>query len=281
MPDATATGRTRSSQLAAERGELAQPIVPGSPDLLAEVALAARREQARSIGDALLRTDPPGSAGRPRSDRRRVRASPEASARPCGASETSWRASSAGTSTGCSRELEAFAQEARAEGIAAGCRCDAREPAGVDCRRRRVSAPRHRLRACELTLELGAKPLLMGIVNASPDSFSDGGLHSTLDAQIALARRLLSDGADILDVGGESASTGRPPVEIDEEIDRVVPLVERLAGELGALVSVDTYKPDRAGRGGRGGRADHQRRQRPARSPAWPRSARRAELPWC
>ena len=84
----------------------------------------------------------------------------------------------------------------------------------------------------------------MGIVNASPDSFSDGGLHATLDAQVALAGQLLCDGADILDVGGESASTGRPPVEVAEEIGRVVPLVERLAGELGALVSVDTYKPE-------------------------------------
>jgi dihydropteroate synthase len=107
-----------------------------------------------------------------------------------------------------------------------------------------VSAPRHLLQACDLTLELGSRPLLMGIVNASPDSFSDGGLHSTLDAQVALAAKLLDDGADILDVGGESASTGRPPVDVAEEIERVVPLVERLAGELGALVSVDTYKPD-------------------------------------
>jgi dihydropteroate synthase len=106
-----------------------------------------------------------------------------------------------------------------------------------------VSAPRHLLRACDLTLELGARPLLMGIVNASPDSFSDGGLHSTLEAQVALAERLLADGADILDVGGESASTGRPPVDPEEEIERVVPLIERLAGGLGALVSVDTYKP--------------------------------------
>jgi dihydropteroate synthase len=106
-----------------------------------------------------------------------------------------------------------------------------------------VSAPRHRLQACELTLELGARPLLMGIVNASPDSFSDGGLHRTLEAQVELAARLLQDGADILDVGGESASTGRPPVAQAEEIALVVPLVERLAGDLGALVSVDTYKP--------------------------------------
>lgn len=101
----------------------------------------------------------------------------------------------------------------------------------------------HRLRAREHTLELGRRPWLMGIVNASPDSFSDAGLHASLDARVQLARELLDAGADILDVGGESASTGRPPVELQEELERVVPLVERLAGELGALVSVDTYKP--------------------------------------
>jgi len=83
----------------------------------------------------------------------------------------------------------------------------------------------------------------MGIVNASPDSFSDGGLAKGLDAQVALGERLLAEGADILDVGGESASTGSPPVAAEEEIARVVPLIERLAGDLGALVSVDTYKP--------------------------------------
>jgi dihydropteroate synthase len=106
-----------------------------------------------------------------------------------------------------------------------------------------VSASAHSVRACELTLELGARPWLMGIVNASPDSFSDGGRYASLDAQLELARELLEAGADILDVGGESASTGRPPVQESEEIERVVPLVRRLAGELGAIVSVDTYKP--------------------------------------
>jgi dihydropteroate synthase len=110
-----------------------------------------------------------------------------------------------------------------------------------------VSAPRHTLRAAGVTLELGARPLLMGIVNASPDSFSDGGLHAGIDAQLALARELLDAGADILDVGGESATTGRPPVSEQEELARVVPLVERIVGELGALVSVDTYKPAVAG----------------------------------
>jgi len=106
-----------------------------------------------------------------------------------------------------------------------------------------LSAPLRSLRACELTFELGARPWLMGIVNASPDSFSDGGLHADLDARVALAEQLIADGADVIDIGGESASTGFPPVAVEEEIERVVPLVERVSGSLGALVSVDTYKP--------------------------------------
>ncbi len=104
-------------------------------------------------------------------------------------------------------------------------------------------APSRRLRAGTHVLELGSRPLLMGIVNASPDSFSDGGRHPTLDDQARLAEQLLHDGAAILDVGGESATTGRPPVSPEHEAELVVPLIERLAGGLGALVSVDTYKP--------------------------------------
>jgi dihydropteroate synthase len=83
----------------------------------------------------------------------------------------------------------------------------------------------------------------MGIVNASPDSFSDEGRHPTLGGQVELAAELLAAGADLLDIGGESASTGRPPVGVEDEIRLVVPLIERVAGELGAIVSVDTYKP--------------------------------------
>ncbi|HXD53212.1 MAG TPA: dihydropteroate synthase [Solirubrobacteraceae bacterium] len=100
-----------------------------------------------------------------------------------------------------------------------------------------------RLRAAGLDTEIGPRPWLMGVVNASPDSFSDGGLHAGLDAQLRLAERLLADGADLLDIGGESASTGRPPVQAEQEIELVTPLIERVAGELGAVVSVDTYKP--------------------------------------
>jgi dihydropteroate synthase len=86
-------------------------------------------------------------------------------------------------------------------------------------------------------------PWLMGIVNATPDSFSDGGVHATLEARVTLAAELLAAGADVIDIGGESGRTNLPPVDPDEEIRRVVPLIERVAGELGAIVSVDTYKP--------------------------------------
>ncbi len=106
-----------------------------------------------------------------------------------------------------------------------------------------MNAPRYDLRAVDRVLELGPRPWLMGIVNASPDSFSDGSRHATLEQRAELARELLAAGAGIVDIGGESASTRRPPVGIEEEIERVVPLIERVAQELGAIVSVDTYKP--------------------------------------
>ena len=106
-----------------------------------------------------------------------------------------------------------------------------------------MSAPRLELRARGRALALGGRPWLMGVVNATPDSFSDQGLGERLEDRVALAAKLRSDGADIIDVGGESGVTNRPPVEPREEIERVVPLIERLARELGALVSVDTYKP--------------------------------------
>lgn len=99
------------------------------------------------------------------------------------------------------------------------------------------------VRAGSRTLRLGERPWLMGIVNATPDSFSDDGRHRTLEARVELAGELLAAGADVIDVGGESGVTNRPAVDPQEEIARVVPLVERVAGELGAIVSVDTYKP--------------------------------------
>ena len=86
-------------------------------------------------------------------------------------------------------------------------------------------------------------PVLMGIVNASPESFSDGTSIGGLDRQSALARRLVEEGADIIDVGGESGVTDVAPISAAEEIRRVVPLIERLAGD-GMTVSVDTWKAE-------------------------------------
>jgi dihydropteroate synthase len=108
----------------------------------------------------------------------------------------------------------------------------------------------YRVRAVDRVLELGAGaggPLIMGVVNASPDSFSDGGRYGSLEARVDLARELVVAGADIIDIGGESATTGRPPVAVQEEIERVVSLLERVVAELdpagSVVVSVDTYKP--------------------------------------
>jgi dihydropteroate synthase len=91
------------------------------------------------------------------------------------------------------------------------------------------------------TLDL-SRPRVMGIVNVTPDSFSDGGQHSTSQAAMAHCEALLKDGADILDIGGESTRPGAPPVSQEDELARVLPVI-RHAVTLGVPVSVDTYKP--------------------------------------
>jgi len=83
----------------------------------------------------------------------------------------------------------------------------------------------------------------MGIVNVTPDSFSDGGRYATLPAARARARALMAEGADILDIGGESTRPGAPPVALEEERRRVLPVIAALA-DCGAPVSVDTQKPE-------------------------------------
>jgi dihydropteroate synthase len=107
-----------------------------------------------------------------------------------------------------------------------------------------TGAPSRVLRTTRGDLQLGGRMRIMGIVNASPESFSDGGVRRSLDDRVALAAAQLRAGAEVIDIGGESGVTNRPPVTPAEEIARVVPLIERVAGELGAVVSVDTYKPD-------------------------------------
>ena len=85
------------------------------------------------------------------------------------------------------------------------------------------------------------RPLLMGVVNVTPDSFSDGGLYLDADAAVEHGELLAGEGADILDVGGESTRPGAAPVSEEEELRRVVPVVERLAG-VGPRISIDTTK---------------------------------------
>lgn len=87
------------------------------------------------------------------------------------------------------------------------------------------------------------RPHVMGIVNVTPDSFSDGGQYNTLDAAMRRAEAMLAAGASILDVGGESTRPGAQTVSPQQELERVAPLVERLVSELDALVSVDTSTP--------------------------------------
>jgi len=86
------------------------------------------------------------------------------------------------------------------------------------------------------------RPYVMGIVNVTPDSFSDGGQHATSHAAMAHCEALLKEGADILDIGGESTRPGAPPVSERDELARVVPVI-RYAVTLGVPVSIDTYKP--------------------------------------
>lgn len=90
----------------------------------------------------------------------------------------------------------------------------------------------------------GQGPLLMGILNVTPDSFFDGGRHQAFDAAVAFAERMLSEGADILDVGGESSRPGATPVSVEEEIARTAPVIEALVRRFQAVVSIDTVKSE-------------------------------------
>ncbi len=93
------------------------------------------------------------------------------------------------------------------------------------------------------TLELGARTYIMGILNVTPDSFSDGGQFMDVERAIAHAREMLAEGADIIDIGGESTRPGHIPVDAEEEIRRVVPVIEAVRREFpGVPISIDTYK---------------------------------------
>ncbi|AZG75603.1 dihydropteroate synthase [Methylocystis rosea] len=95
---------------------------------------------------------------------------------------------------------------------------------------------------------IGTRPIIMGIVNVTPDSFSDGGRFATRDAALAQAQALVSDGADIVDVGAESTRPGHTPLTAEEEWARLEPLLAALVAQAGAPVSIDTYKAETARR---------------------------------
>jgi dihydropteroate synthase len=97
-------------------------------------------------------------------------------------------------------------------------------------------------------LELGRRTCIMGVVNVTPDSFSDGGKFFSHDDAVAQGQKLAADGADILDIGGESTRPFSDPVSAEEEIDRVVPVIERLADRVTIPISIDTMKAEVARR---------------------------------
>src|SRR3954453_21633850 len=93
-------------------------------------------------------------------------------------------------------------------------------------------------------MPIGERTLIMGILNVTPDSFSDGGQFVSLDAALAHAEQMISEGADIIDVGGESTRPGGEPVSVEEEIRRVVPVIEALSHRAEVPISVDTTKSE-------------------------------------
>jgi dihydropteroate synthase len=98
----------------------------------------------------------------------------------------------------------------------------------------------------EYVLDFSKKTYVMGILNVTPDSFSDGGHHNRIEQAIAHAKEMVRDGADIIDVGGESTRPGAAKVTLEEELDRVIPVIEALKKEVDVPISIDTYKAETA-----------------------------------
>ena len=105
-----------------------------------------------------------------------------------------------------------------------------------------VALPKHILQCGNLSLDL-SRPHVMGILNVTPDSFSDGGLHNGKDEAVERALQMIAEGATVIDVGGESTRPGASAVAVEEEIARVVPVVEELAKH-NVVISIDTSEPE-------------------------------------
>ncbi|PEY31135.1 dihydropteroate synthase [Bacillus cereus] len=100
------------------------------------------------------------------------------------------------------------------------------------------------LRCGEYTLNLNKKTFIMGILNVTPDSFSDGGNYDEVNAAVSHAREMVSDGADIIDIGGESTRPGFAKVSVEEELGRVIPMIQAVSKEVKVPISIDTYKAE-------------------------------------
>ncbi|MCS1352402.1 dihydropteroate synthase [Mechercharimyces sp. CAU 1602] len=100
------------------------------------------------------------------------------------------------------------------------------------------------LMAGSYSLPIHERTVVMGILNVTPDSFSDGGRYDRMEQALRHAHQLVAEGADLLDIGGESTRPDATPVEMNEELERVIPIVERLAQEVDVPLSVDTYKAE-------------------------------------
>jgi len=101
---------------------------------------------------------------------------------------------------------------------------------------------RWEIECAKYTLRLGGRALIMGILNVTPDSFANGGRYDTLDSTLLQAERMAEEGADIIDVGGESTRPGTRPVPLKEEMKRTIPVIKRLANRINLPISIDTYK---------------------------------------
>lgn len=106
----------------------------------------------------------------------------------------------------------------------------------------RIPHRRSPIKAGKYQLSIGESTLIMGILNVTPDSFSDGGDFIDIDAAVAHARQMVAEGADIIDIGGESTRPGSAEVDEAEELRRVIPVIERLSKEIDIPISIDTYK---------------------------------------
>nr|WP_255654980.1 dihydropteroate synthase [Cohnella sp. REN36] len=99
-----------------------------------------------------------------------------------------------------------------------------------------------------MELTLGERTLIMGILNVTPDSFSDGGLYASVEAAVDRARQMAEEGADLIDIGGESTRPGHEPVSPEEELRRVIPVIEAVRAAVKLPISIDTYRAETARR---------------------------------